>query len=47
MEIKHVELPKIADERGSLSFMETSKQIPFDIKRVFFITDLKDDGTIR
>ncbi|EKD24805.1 MAG: sugar isomerase [uncultured bacterium (gcode 4)] len=47
MEIRYIELPKKSDERGSLSFMESHKQIPFDIKRVYYIYDLKNDKNIR
>jgi oxalate decarboxylase/phosphoglucose isomerase-like protein (cupin superfamily) len=35
-----IDLPKILDERGNLSFFENSKQIPFDIKRVYWIYDV-------
>ncbi len=32
-----IELPKIPDERGNLSFLENGHQIPFNIKRVQWI----------
>lgn len=35
-----IELPKILDERGNLSFFENNKQIPFDIARVYWIYDV-------
>lgn len=35
-----IELPKIADPRGNLSFIEEHKHIPYDIKRVFFLYDV-------
>ena len=35
-----VELPKIKDPRGNLTIIESSKNIPFDIKRVFYIYDV-------
>ena len=35
-----IELPKIADPRGNLSFIEEYKHIPYDIKRVFFLYDV-------
>lgn len=38
-EIKIIQLPKITDERGNLSFVE-SKHIPFEIKRVYWIYDV-------
>lgn len=40
-------LPKIEDPRGNLSIIEQGKQIPFDIKRVYWIYDVpggKDRG---
>ena len=33
-------LPKIADSRGNLSIIEEMKQIPFKIKRVYWIYDV-------
>lgn len=33
-------LPKIPDDRGNLSFFENSRQIPFDIRRVYWIYDV-------
>ena len=33
--VELIELPKILDERGNLSFFENSNQIPFDIKRTY------------
>lgn len=38
--VKIIELPKILDKRGNLSFFENSKQIPFDIKRTYWIYDV-------
>jgi dTDP-4-dehydrorhamnose 3,5-epimerase-like enzyme len=35
-----IQLPKITDARGNLSFLQNSDQIPFDIKRVFWIYDV-------
>jgi len=35
-----VDLPKMTDPRGNLTFIESSKHIPFDIKRVFYIYDV-------
>lgn len=35
-----VELPKIADPRGNLSFIESGQHIPFDIKRVYYLYDV-------
>lgn len=35
-----LELPKIADPRGNLTFVEGGNHIPFDIKRVFYLYDV-------
>ena len=35
-----INLPKIEDPRGNLSFFENSNQIPFDIKRTYWIYDV-------
>jgi dTDP-4-dehydrorhamnose 3,5-epimerase-like enzyme len=37
---KIIDLPKISDPRGNLTFLESNKHIPFDIKRVFYIYDV-------
>ena len=38
--IRLIQFPKILDERGNLSFFENFAQIPFDIKRVYWIYDV-------
>lgn len=35
-----IQLPKIADERGNLSFLEGKKHIPFKIERAYWIYDV-------
>jgi len=35
-----IELPKIHDPRGNLTFIESSRHIPFDIKRVYYLYDV-------
>ena len=35
-----IELPKISDTRGNLSFIEGGEHIPFDIKRVYYLYDV-------
>lgn len=35
-----IELPKISDPRGNLSFIEGGQHIPFDIKRVYYLYDV-------
>jgi len=37
---KIIELPKIIDPRGNLTFIEGNRHIPFEIKRVFYIYDV-------
>ena len=37
---KIIELPKITDPRGNLTFVESSNQIPFDIQRVYYLYDV-------
>ena len=39
-DVKLIDLPKILDERGNLSFFENEKQIPFAIARVYWIYDV-------
>lgn len=43
---KIIDLPKIFDPRGNLTFLQCPKQIPFDIKRVFWTYDVPG-GEIR
>lgn len=35
-----IQLPKIIDERGNLSFIEENNHIPFKIKRTYWIYDV-------
>jgi len=35
-----VELPKITDHRGNLTFIEGGRHAPFDIKRVYYLYDI-------
>ena len=44
--VELLELPKIKDPRGNLSFFENKNQIPFDIKRAYWIYDVPG-GEIR
>ena len=37
---KIIELPRITDPRGNLTVAETNKNIPFDIKRVYWLYDV-------
>lgn len=40
IECKLINLPKINDPRGNLTFIESAKHIPFNIKRVFYLYDV-------
>src|SRR5580700_8293181 len=40
-----IDLPKIADPRGNLSFIEGGRHIPFEIKRVFYLYDVPGGET--
>ncbi len=35
-----IDLPKIVDRRGNLTFVEQQNHVPFDIKRVFYLYDI-------
>lgn len=39
---KLIELPKINDPRGNLTFVEGGRHIPFDIARVYYLYDVPD-----
>ena len=41
--IEWVELPDLGDERGALVVAEANRNIPFDIKRLYYIFDVKPD----
>lgn len=46
MEIsKIINLPKILDKRGNLSFLESKNHVPFEIKRVYWIYDVPGGET--
>ena len=39
-DVKIIELPKITDPRGNLSFVEQLNHVPFEIKRTYWIYDV-------
>lgn len=43
--VKVIDLPKIEDLRGNLTFIEQEKHIPFQIKRVYWIYDVPGGQT--
>ena len=40
MEITIIDLPKITDPRGNLTVAESMKNVPFDIKRAYWLYDV-------
>jgi dTDP-4-dehydrorhamnose 3,5-epimerase-like enzyme len=44
-ECKIVHFPKVTDYRGNLSFIEENRQIPFPIKRVYYLYDVPSGAT--
>src|SRR5947209_453504 len=40
-----IQLPKICDTRGNLTFLENDKHIPFKIKRVYYLYDVPSGET--
>lgn len=39
-ECKIIDLPKVSDRRGNLTFIEQNRHIPFEIKRVYYLYDV-------
>jgi hypothetical protein len=35
-----IDLPKVTDQRGNLTFIEGGRHVPFGIKRVFYLYDV-------
>lgn len=44
IDCKIINLPKIADPRGNLTFVEGGRHVPFDIKRVYYLYDVPGGG---
>jgi hypothetical protein len=42
---KIIELPKINDPRGNLTFIEGGRHVPFEIRRVFYLYDVPGGAT--
>lgn len=45
-ECRLIDLPKISDNRGNLTFVEGGNHIPFDIRRVYYLYDVPG-GSLR
>jgi hypothetical protein len=39
-ECRIIELPRINDPRGNLTFVEGNRHVPFDIRRVYYLYDV-------
>lgn len=39
-ECRIIELPKVHDAQGNLTFIESNSHIPFDIQRVYYVYDV-------
>lgn len=42
---KTIELPKISDPRGNLTFIESGRHVPFEIRRVYYLYDVPGGAT--
>ncbi len=40
-----LDLPKISDPRGNLTFIEANKHVPFEIRRVYYLYDVPGGET--
>ena len=40
-----IDLPRIPDRRGTLSFIEGSRQVPFEIARVYYLYDVPSSAS--
>jgi hypothetical protein len=40
LEWRMIDLPKVTDPRGNLTFIESEKHIPFEIRRIFYLYDV-------
>lgn len=39
-ECRFIQMPKVSDVRGSLTYIESGDHVPFDIERVYYIYDV-------
>ena len=39
-EVKIIDLPRVTDTRGNLTFIEAQGHVPFDVKRVYYLYDV-------
>lgn len=45
LKCKMIDLPKILDARGNLTFIEASRHVPFEIRRVYYLYDVPGGAT--
>ena len=43
-DVQLIDFPKISDDRGNISVVEGNRQIPFDIKRVYYLYDVPTEA---
>jgi dTDP-4-dehydrorhamnose 3,5-epimerase-like enzyme len=43
--VKIIDLPKITDRRGNLTFIEGNRHIPFPVRRVYYLYDVPAGAT--
>ena len=46
-ECRLINLPKIADPRGNLTFVESERHVPFNIRRVYYVNDVPGGSEAR
>lgn len=44
MDCRLIKLPTIADRRGDLTFVEASRHVPFEIRRIFYIYHIGENA---
>ncbi|MFC4452163.1 FdtA/QdtA family cupin domain-containing protein [Deinococcus sonorensis] len=44
-QVRIIQLPRVQDPRGNLTFVEGEQHVPFDIKRVYYLYDVPGGET--
>lgn len=39
-QVRIIDLPKVTDQRGNLTFVEGGRHVPFEIKRIYYLYDV-------
>ena len=42
--VREIELPRVQDPRGDLTFVEGNNHVPFDIRRVYYLYNVPVDA---